>query len=256
MSPDSTNKAAVRLPLRFDVTAAAAEVDALEQSLWNQHYARIHNKKGWEGVGLRTPGGSATHLKPGAGFSDTPVAERCPALRAILQQFECELGLVRLLRLDVGASIREHIDLNSGAGHDRVRLHVPIRTSPDVEFYAARKRVTMRHGECWFLDASYPHSLHNGGTIDRIHLVIDCKVNDWIRSLFPPAFLDGSFRKRLAYRVRVLRFIGLDVLRAQRDRDFEERSLRFRLLLKETGIQDSLRLVKRLTRRIARHTVQ
>ena len=42
----------------------------------------------------------------------------------------------------------------------------------------------MNEGEAWYLNFSLEHSVRNGGATDRIHLVIDCIVNDWIRSFF------------------------------------------------------------------------
>jgi hypothetical protein len=54
-----------------------------------------------------------------------------------------------------------------------------------MEFYLAGSRVVMGEGECWYLDLSQPHRLHNRGKTDRIHLVIDCVVNDWLRSIIP-----------------------------------------------------------------------
>jgi hypothetical protein len=31
----------------------------------------------------------------------------------------------------------------------------------------------MKEGECWFLDTRKPHQAINGGTEERIHLVVD-----------------------------------------------------------------------------------
>jgi hypothetical protein len=38
----------------------------------------------------------------------------------------------------------------------------------------------MKEGECWYLNFNLPHRVKNSGTADRIHLVIDCVVNDWL----------------------------------------------------------------------------
>ena len=40
-----------------------------------------------------------------------------------------------------------------------------------MEFYVDDRRVIMEAGECWYLDLSRPHRVHNRGTTDRIHLV-------------------------------------------------------------------------------------
>jgi len=49
----------------------------------------------------------------------------------------------------------------------------------------AGERVILREGECWYVNTSLPHRVANLGQTDRIHLVIDCEVNGWLRSFFP-----------------------------------------------------------------------
>jgi hypothetical protein len=39
----------------------------------------------------------------------------------------------------------------------------------------------MAPGECWYLRLSDPHRVANRGETDRVHLLIDCRVNDWLR---------------------------------------------------------------------------
>ena len=39
-------------------------------------------------------------------------------------------------------------------------------------------------GEAWYLDLNLRHRVDNHSDTDRIHLVIDCVVNDWVRALF------------------------------------------------------------------------
>jgi len=34
-----------------------------------------------------------------------------------------------------------------------------------------------------------PHSVENRGDTDRIHLVLELEVNEWLRSIFPPESL-------------------------------------------------------------------
>ena len=44
----------------------------------------------------------------------------------------------------------------------------------------ALARVVLSEGECWYLRLSDPHSVENNGQSDRVHLVIDAKVNPWL----------------------------------------------------------------------------
>ena len=41
----------------------------------------------------------------------------------------------------------------------------------------------MAPGECWFIDPAFPHSVRNRGESPRIHLVIDCVINDFVNGL-------------------------------------------------------------------------
>ena len=41
----------------------------------------------------------------------------------------------------------------------------------------------MREGECWYLRLSEPHRVINDGDTDRVHLVIDAIVDDWMRNI-------------------------------------------------------------------------
>jgi mannose-6-phosphate isomerase-like protein (cupin superfamily) len=125
------------------------------------------------------------------------VLGRCPAVRAALAELRCPLTTVRLLRLGAGASIGEHRDHRLRASDGEARLHIPVLTSPDVEFTVGGRRVDLGAGECWYLDLTLPHTVANRGTAPRIHLVVDCTVNEWFEDLLaagagPPANRDNS----------------------------------------------------------------
>ncbi len=60
-------------------------------------------------------------------------------------------------------------------------------TNPDVEFHLNRRRVVLEAGSAWYLRLSDPHSVANRGTTDRVHMVIDLDVNDWIAALLNDA---------------------------------------------------------------------
>jgi aspartyl/asparaginyl beta-hydroxylase (cupin superfamily) len=86
--------------------------------------------------------------------------------------------------LAAGSRILEHRDFDLGQQHGVVRVHIPVQTNADLEFLLDGERVVMNEGESWYLDLSLPHRVNNAGTIDRIHMVIDCVVNEWVRALF------------------------------------------------------------------------
>lgn len=139
------------------------------------------------GLPLRSPRGSSRNLvvpaHAQADFADTELLERCPATRAVLSVFQSPIGSARFLKLVPGAKIKEHYDYELSFESGRARLHVPILTNSQVLFFLDADRVEMQPGECWYLNFSLPHWIENNGETDRIHLVIDCEINDWLLGL-------------------------------------------------------------------------
>lgn len=104
-------------------------------------------------------------------------------MQSTLARFACPIHGARLLRLAEGGVIEEHCDPDLRFEDGEARLHVPILTNADVEFYVAGTRVVMEPGECWFLDLARPHRVINRGQTPRVHLVVDVGVDDWLRDL-------------------------------------------------------------------------
>jgi hypothetical protein len=84
------------------------------------------------------------------------------------------------MRLSPDSRIKEHSDPDLDAEQGRTRLHIPILTGDEVEFLLNRRPVEMSAGSCWYLRLADPHAASNRGAGDRIHLVIDAVVNDWM----------------------------------------------------------------------------
>ncbi len=148
------------------------------------HFNQGYHDGGWQGVALRAVGGDARELHSGArdaaAVADTELLRTCPGIGAALMRLRCPLRAVRLLRLAAGSVIREHRDDDLRFEDGEARLHVPLVTSPAVEFYVEDRRVLMEPGECWYVDFSRPHRVANRGDRERVHLVIDCTVNEWL----------------------------------------------------------------------------
>ena len=115
------------------------------------------------------------------GWADTPFLEQCPYVRELIASFPCPLQAVRFLRLGPGGSIREHTDYNLSLDDGEIRLHIPVRTNPDVAFIVGGQRVVMGEGECWYHNFNLPHSVENRGAVERVHLTLDCAVDAWLR---------------------------------------------------------------------------
>ena len=177
----------LRLPIEFPVVAIAAEAAALPADAWVPHFNTSNYEGDWSVVPLRSVGGRSDHIYPDptatAAFADTELLERCPHTKAAVAGVRCPTTAVRFLRLGPGATIREHRDLRLAFDDGEVRLHVPVVTSPEVEFILDGEPVPMQAGECWYLDLTQPHQVANRGTSARIHLVIDCVVDEWLSSV-------------------------------------------------------------------------
>ncbi|HLK22062.1 MAG TPA: aspartyl/asparaginyl beta-hydroxylase domain-containing protein [Bryobacteraceae bacterium] len=176
-----------RLALSFDAQRLQADLARLASGEWTPHFNRDFFEGDWSGIPLRVSPSDRGLYSSGASaaedYAGTEALEACPYFQEVLGSFECPLKSVRLLRLAAGSIIREHTDASLGEEEGDVRLHIPVVTNPRVEFYLAGKRVAMQAGDCWYLDLSLPHRVQNLGESERVHLVIDCVLNDWLRGL-------------------------------------------------------------------------
>ena len=178
----------LQLPFQFEVTRLQKDLASILSEPWNQHGNRWIYRGEWSGLALRNGSGTPTDLDAdavqGSPFTNTPLYDRCPNIQEVLTCFDCPVGSVRLLKLAAGAEIDEHVDGGLCYEVGEARIHIPVRTNPEVDFRLNGRRVVMREGSCWYINANMPHSVVNRGLTDRIHLVIDFGVNDWLRAVF------------------------------------------------------------------------
>ena len=183
--------ASVRLPWRFDAGLLQADVDGLAGDDWVPHFNTAYYEGDWSGAALRSVGGQEGRLYPdptvATAFADTPLLTRCAGARAVVDHFRCPLLAVRFLRLGPGSRIREHTDLDLGFDDGEVRIHVPVSTDPAVEFLLGGERIDMGAGEAWYLNLNLPHAVANRASTPRVHLVIDCVVDDWLAAALTAA---------------------------------------------------------------------
>jgi hypothetical protein len=177
----------LRLSVTFDAVRLQSDLDGILADDFVPHFNTAYYTGDWSVVPLRSIGGNARQIYPDptakTTWQDTPLLDRCPYVREVLAYFHCPLQSVRFMRLKAGSVIREHRDLALSYKDGEVRLHIPVRTNPDLDFRFAGQRVVMAEGECWYHDFTELHSVANRGQTDRIHLVIDCVVNEWLNDL-------------------------------------------------------------------------
>lgn len=161
-----------------------AEVDALISDDWMMSFVTQNFDGDWKLLPLRGPKGAQHPIQMAYSdpscdvFEDTPYLDKCPYFQEVLRSFPFELHSVRLMALSPGSRVKEHRDHDLAFEYGAVRLHIPVRTDPDVEFYLNDQRVQMKEGECWYLRLSDPHRVYNPSKVNRVHLVIDAPASD------------------------------------------------------------------------------
>jgi hypothetical protein len=183
----------LRLPLDFEPERLAVAMANFADAAWTEHFVRQNYDGDWSVIALRGPA-SARHpiqmiySDPGCqDYADTPALTASPYFREVLAAFACPLQAVRLMRLSPGSVIKEHHDNDLSFEQGMVRIHIPVVTNADVDFRLNGVRCAMAAGSSWYLRLSDPHSVANRGVSDRVHLVIDAVVNDWVGTLFERA---------------------------------------------------------------------
>lgn len=171
---------AAKLDLEFDAARMRAELAAVET--WEPHFNRQYYEGDWSGVALRANNPRRKlFIHPDRECTATEAAALVPYTAACLSRFACAVRSARLLRLGAGSEIKEHRDDGVSIDGVEARLHVPVLTNDATEFFVAGELIPMRPGECWYVNIDLPHRAVNRGATDRVHLVLDVLVNEWLR---------------------------------------------------------------------------
>jgi hypothetical protein len=158
----------IRLPVRFDLERLRAEVASLPADIWAPHPNHIAGNTSLRLVSVE--GGENDDVD--GVMKPTPHLAKLPYVRQVLASFGVVWSRSRLLRLDPGAAVPEHADINYHWFY-RVRVHIPIVTRPEVLFHCGGETVHMSGGEAWLFDNWRLHSVENPTPEERIHLVAD-----------------------------------------------------------------------------------
>ncbi len=159
----------IQLPLLFDADRLRDEVQAIDEADWRPHPQGF---AGNSALPLIAAGGDPLDDAVEGPMGPTPVLQRLPYLRQVLATFGCALGRSRLMRLDGNAEVGLHTDIDY-YWQQRVRIHVPVVTTPTVRFHCGEREVHMQAGECWVFDTGRLHNVINAQPTRRIHLVVD-----------------------------------------------------------------------------------
>lgn len=171
----------------FNAKRLTQELLDLDQSFHLHHNPGFYDGE-WSGLGLRIP--ENAHFQTDGGhvgiskYQDTALLQSLPYFQEVIDFFKCSKNSIRILKLASGAHIKPHCDEHLNYFSGFVRLHIVIITNDQVEFIANNESLKMLEGQCWYADFSKTHSTTNHGKHDRIHLVMDLEVNDWLEKLF------------------------------------------------------------------------
>lgn len=181
----------LQLGFLFSEGKLRSDLDRLSQvkAAWIDHFVKSNYDGSWSVIPLRANRGAVHPIQQiysypdSKDFVDTPFLDHCLYFKEVLATFKTTIYAARLMCLGTGSVIKEHQDYDLDFESGCIRLHIPILTNPKVCFLLNGERVIMKAGTCWYLRLSDPHSVRNDGP-DRVHLVIDLEVNDWVTQHF------------------------------------------------------------------------
>ena len=158
----------IRLPFQFDVERLSQEVLAFDDSEWLPHPQGHAGNTALPLISLNGEMNDACNgpMKP------TEKLEQAPYIRQVLASFDEVFGRSRLMGLAANCAVPQHFDAIYH-WHNRVRIHIPIITDPQVLFYCGDTHVHMAAGETWIFDSWRRHRVENAGDKNRVHLVVD-----------------------------------------------------------------------------------
>lgn len=177
-----------RIDQKVKLKEVQPEVNRLTSSSWLPHVNQRDYQGEWDVLPLRAltchenahPILQSFAIDQGEEWRDLPILNQCPYLKNWLATLLCPLKSVRLMRLKAGARIMPHRDRQLEWEQGEARLHLPIFTNTRVNFVVNGEVIPMRPGQLWYINANLTHEVANLGNNDRIHLVMDCEVNDWL----------------------------------------------------------------------------
>lgn len=247
----------IQLPVLFDAEKLLAEIDALGPSGWRDHPQKY---PGNFALPLISVDGNSEGDGVAGPMRPTEYLDRCPYLMQVLEKLGAVWGRSRLMKLGGHAEVTPHVDVNY-YWRERVRVHIPVMTTPDVRFICGASEVNMQAGECWIFDTWRRHRVVNGAGNERIHLVADTVGSDAFWNLvdkgriptqadstedWHPSTFAGSAtaaQPRLAYETNNLPAVMTP---------WEMRET-LQFLLQETPAQDQLEATRQVSLRFIHH---
>ncbi len=182
------NAAFYKLPLQFDPHALQTEVAKLQSRANWTFRGDINNSF----IQLVSSNGNASD----EAFRKMRVVENrladMPYTSQVISSLGSFAGRCRLMKIPAGGSVTPHTDNRNQIAGDvplvghllsskgsgtywgrRLRVHIPIQTTPSVTFVVGDVKMHMSSGSAYIFDNTYSHAVLNPSKEDRIHLVVD-----------------------------------------------------------------------------------
>lgn len=172
-------KSAIKLPLTIDCEQALDEVSNIPKSLWNEFRSDIHTDV--ESVFLK----GYAPIENKKIDNEREAINYTPYLKSIIyDHLPGTPGKALVANLQPNGIIPMHWDgylpphtpKNPGWHYFRetLRLHIPLKTNPDVYFYCNNGFYQMETGSYWAINNLSDHGVINQNSIqNRIHLIVD-----------------------------------------------------------------------------------
>jgi len=157
---------------------------------WTNVYSDYHTG-GWQTLSLlnRTSDPTDTVIED-CDPVETSLLKQLPETRALLRGLGFQYMWVRLAKLEVSAFMHEHRDYQELRNVRRLRLHIPVITNPFSSIVIDRTRIHLALGYIWKLNPIHRHAAGNFGKEPRIHIILDCYLDEALEALVSTETLD------------------------------------------------------------------
>lgn len=169
--------------------AVQQEVLQLDEH-WTNVYSEYHTG-GWQTLSLlnSTSNPSDTVIED-CDPVETTLLERMPHTRALLRGLGFNYMWARLARLETDSFLLEHRDYQELEDVRRLRLHIPVVVNPFASLVINNTRIHLALGYLWKLNPMHPHAASNFGKEARVHIILDCYVDEALETLVNSETLD------------------------------------------------------------------
>jgi len=188
-----TDLSAARLSKAYDRGRLLDDVERLKAFVFQAQLSNLHDGS-WKGLSLYSSGGEMHQIHGGRRstydqYLPTAALDHAPYIKTILDDFDGGFVSVRVLTLEPGGVIAEHVDEYRGLRAGVARLHVPIVTAPSIKMVIGGVLQSWQPGELWYGNFVQPHDVKNEGDVTKVSLVIDTYVTGKLLTWFPSDYL-------------------------------------------------------------------